>query len=97
VAGKLTCFDRLIFKGHLANFNMPGRMKAFLDHQGVLLKSFDRYVSTATTKVRDHAKRLASSAGRPYLIWPRPTPRAEASRRRSWPGRSPPAMGSSPG
>lgn len=31
VVGKLTAFDRLIFKGHLANFNMPGRMKAFLD------------------------------------------------------------------
>jgi hypothetical protein len=67
VAGKLTCFDRLIFKGHLANFNMPGRMKAFLDHQGVLLKHFDRYVAKATEKVKDHAKRMAADAGRPYL------------------------------
>jgi hypothetical protein len=67
VTGKLTCFDRLIFKGHLANFNMPGRMKAFLDHQGVLLKHFDRYVSTASAKLKDHTKSLAASAGRPYL------------------------------
>ncbi|MDP9389158.1 MAG: hypothetical protein M3Q48_14880 [Actinomycetota bacterium] len=42
-------------------------MKAFLDSQGVLLKSFDRYVTKATEKIKDHAKGLASSAGRPYL------------------------------
>lgn len=65
--GKLSCFDRLIFKGHLANFNAPGRMKAFLDSQGVLLKNFDRYVNSATEKVKAHAKRLAAEAGRPYL------------------------------
>jgi hypothetical protein len=66
IVGKLTCFDRLIFKGHLGNFNMPGRMKAFLDHQGVLLKNFDRYVSRCTERVKDHAKRLAADAGREY-------------------------------
>ena len=64
VVGKLTCFDRLIFKGHLGNF-MPGRMKAFLDHQGVLLKDFDRYVATAPARVKHHAKGLAAEAGRP--------------------------------
>lgn len=67
VVGKLCGFDRLIFKGHLANFNAPGRMKAFLDHQGVLLKNFDRYVSGATETLKDHAKGLAAAAGRPYL------------------------------
>jgi len=66
VVGKLTCFDRLIFKGHLARFNMPGRMKSFLDHQGVLLKGFDRYVSKTTEKIKEHAKRVAAEAGRPY-------------------------------
>jgi hypothetical protein len=29
VAGKLTCFDRLIFKGHLAKFNMPGGRRSW--------------------------------------------------------------------
>jgi hypothetical protein len=38
-----------------------------LDHQGVLLKNFDRYVSTATATLKDHAKALAASADRPYL------------------------------
>lgn len=67
VIGKLTCFDRLIFKGHLARFNMPGRLKSFLNHQGVLLKDFDRYVTKTTERVKAHAQALAASAGRPYL------------------------------
>lgn len=67
VIGKLTCFDRLIFKGHLARFNMPGRLKSFLDHQGVLLKDFDRYVTKTTEALKAHAQKLAATAGRPYL------------------------------
>lgn len=66
VIGKLTCFDRLIFKGHLARFNMPGRLKSFLDHQGVLLKDFDRYVTKTTDALKAHAQALAATAGRPY-------------------------------
>lgn len=27
VVGKLVCFDRLIFKGHLGGFNIPGRSR----------------------------------------------------------------------
>lgn len=67
VIGKLTCFDRLIFKGHLARFNMPGRLKSFLDHQGVLLKNFDRYVTKTTDALKAHAQALAADAGRPYM------------------------------
>lgn len=67
IVGKLTAFDRLIFKGHLAHFNAPGRMKAFLDSQGVLLKNFDSYVGWATEQVKAHAKTMAGEAGRPYL------------------------------
>jgi hypothetical protein len=66
VVGKLTCFDRLIFKGHLARFNQPGRMKAFLDSQGVLLKGFDSYVSACTERLKAHAQQVAADAGRPY-------------------------------
>jgi len=67
VIGKLTGFDRLIFKGHLARFNMPGRLQSFLHNQKVLLKDFDRYVTAATEKLKDHAKAMAAKAGRPYL------------------------------
>jgi hypothetical protein len=67
VVGKLTCFDRLIFKGHLGGFNVPGRMHEFLWRVQVLLKHFDRYVTEVTANVRGHVQRLAADAGRPYL------------------------------
>jgi hypothetical protein len=66
VVGKLTCFDRVIFKGHLA-LNRPGAMKAFLDSQGVLLKEFGGYVARVTDDLKAHAQRVAAEAGRPYL------------------------------
>ena len=67
IAGKLTCFDRLIFKGHLARLYQPGGMKGFLDSQGVLLKDFAGYVARITGALKAHAKEVAASTGRPYL------------------------------
>lgn len=67
VAGKLTCFDRVIFKGHLSRLYCPGGMKAFLDSQGVLLKDFGAYVKRTTGEIKAHVQRLATDAGRPYV------------------------------
>jgi hypothetical protein len=67
IAGKLTCFDRLVFKGHLTRLHQPGGMKGFLDHEGVYLKDFARYVTTMTGKIKAHAQQTAEAAGRPYL------------------------------
>lgn len=67
VAGKLTCFDRMVFKGHLSRLYCPGGMKAFLDSQHVLLRDFGRYVKTTTEQLKAHAQRVAADAGRPYL------------------------------
>ena len=38
VVGKLSCFERLLFKGPLCRFYQPGGLKGFLDRQGVLLQ-----------------------------------------------------------
>jgi len=67
VVGKLVCFDRLIFKGHLTRFYPPGGMKAFMDRQGVLLKDFGRWAKELSDAVKAHAQRAAAEAGRPYL------------------------------
>jgi len=67
VVGKLTCFDRLIFKGYLTRLYQPGGMKGFLDSQHVLLKDFASYVTTMSGQVKAHAKAMAEAAGRPYL------------------------------
>ena len=67
VVGKLVCFDRLIFKGHLSRFYPPGAMKAFLDRQGVLLKDFAGYAKAVSEAIKAHAQKVAADAGRQYL------------------------------
>jgi hypothetical protein len=67
VVGKLTCFDRLLFKGHLTRFYQPGGLKGFLDCQGVLLKRFALYAKWMSDTLKAHAQRTAAEAGRPYL------------------------------
>lgn len=67
VAGKLVCFDRLIFKGHVSKLYPPGAFKAFLDRQGVLLKDFGSFVKSWTDDLKAHAKAMAADGGRPYI------------------------------
>ena len=55
VVGKLACFDRLIFKGHLAGLFGAGRFKAFLASQGVQLKDFAPHVKRVSEQVKAHA------------------------------------------
>jgi hypothetical protein len=66
ITGKLTCFDRLIFKGHLIRFFQPNGMKMFLNSQGVLLKDFAGYVTRMSAGLKAHAIESAARAGRPY-------------------------------
>lgn len=67
VVGKLVCFDRVIFKGHVSKLYPAGAFKAFLDRQGVLLKDFGSYVKGWTDDLKAHAKTMAADAGRPYI------------------------------
>ncbi|MHB1554665.1 MAG: hypothetical protein ACYCSX_11960 [Acidimicrobiales bacterium] len=67
IAGKLVCFDRLIFKGLLTRLYQPGGMKGFLDSQHVLLKDFAPYVTKMSVAIKAAAKGAAEAAGRPYL------------------------------
>jgi len=95
VVGKLSCFDRLIFKGHLTRLYQPGGLKGFLDRQGVLLKDFGRYVKQMTDQLKGEAISLCGRAAGPTATCPRPPPvpdRAPPSR--SWLGRSLSATGS---
>jgi len=66
VVGKLTCFDRLLFKGHLSRLYHDGGMQSFLYSQGVLLKHYGAYVPKMTAALKTHVQRLAEDAGRPY-------------------------------
>jgi len=66
-AGTLVSFDRMVFKGLLQSLVTPEGMKAFLSHEGVLLKDFKSYSEKATAALETTAKSTAESAGRPYL------------------------------
>lgn len=70
VVGKLTMFDRMVFKGHLSRLMPDGAFQRFLSSQGVLLKDFKGFVGQATAEVKAHAQQLAAEADRPYLYLP---------------------------
>ena len=66
--GKLTMFDRMIFRGHLNKLYFgEGAFEVFLWRQGVPLKDFGPYVKAATLGLKAHAQQAAAAAGRPYL------------------------------
>jgi hypothetical protein len=67
LAGTLSTFDRIIFKGHLNGFFPSGAFARFLSRQGVLLKDFGDYVEQATADLKAHTQAVAADAGRPYI------------------------------
>jgi hypothetical protein len=66
VIGRLTGFDRLIFRGHLMAFFPGGAMERFLSRAGVLIKDYKRYVLSKSSQVIEAGKALAASSGRPF-------------------------------
>src|SRR5262245_23223611 len=62
--GTLSCFDRLLFKGHLA-LGYPHGMEDFLNHHGVLFKQLKPFVLRQAERLRTHSHALAEKAGRP--------------------------------
>ena len=62
----LSCFDRLIFKGHLP-INYSESMEGFLAQRGILIKDFKKFVPKQAERIKLHAVELAARQGRPYL------------------------------
>jgi len=67
ITGVLSSFDRVIFKGHIRPLCWSGGMEEFLAAKGVLIKDFGRFVSVHSETVKEHARRTADTAGRPYI------------------------------
>jgi hypothetical protein len=65
ITGVLSCFDRLIFKGHLPISHAQG-MAGFLQRHGKLLKDFKTFAPEQADRIKAHAQTLAEQAGRPY-------------------------------
>lgn len=66
ITGVLSCFDRLVFRGHLP-FGAPWAMDAFLNNRGILLKDFKPFVTRQAERLKKHAQAVAEEAGRPFV------------------------------
>jgi hypothetical protein len=69
ISGVLSCFDRVIFRGHLPLSYAQG-MSGFLYQQQVLLKDFKDYAPQIAERVKQHVKGLVEKAGAPYRHLP---------------------------
>ena len=67
IKGSLSCFDRVIFKGHLP-ISSAGGMETFLKREGILIKDFKHFVVKQAEAVIQSAKQTAEKAGCPYLF-----------------------------
>jgi hypothetical protein len=63
--GTLSCFDRLLFKGHLA-LGYDKVMEDVLRAHGVLIKDFKTFVLKQAERLKAHAHAMAERAGRPW-------------------------------
>lgn len=66
IAGTITGFDRILFRGTLRCISHCQGMWVFLSSQHVLLKDFGNYVQRLSQEVSEHGKAFAAKLGRPY-------------------------------
>ena len=65
IAGTVSGFDRLLFRGTLRSISFVNGMDRFLASQRVLYKDFAAFAARLTARVRTHAEELAQQTGRP--------------------------------
>jgi hypothetical protein len=77
--GTISCFDRLLFKGHLA-LGYDKALDGFLRAHGVLLKDYKPFVLRQTERLKAHAHAVAERAGRPWEYLPSPIRKDQRAR-----------------
>jgi hypothetical protein len=77
--GTLSCFDRVLFKGHLP-LGYPHAMEEFLQRQGVLFKQLKGFVLQQAERLRTHSHAVAERAGRPWQYFESPVRKDERAR-----------------
>lgn len=70
ITGVLSCFDRLILRGHLPH-SYPRGLEAFLAQQGILRKDFKTYALKTTERIKTHVKAVVQQAGAPFQHLPK--------------------------
>ena len=66
IAGILTGFDRLRFRGTLRSISYPRGVEKWLGARHVLLKEFGSWAEQCSQSLIAHAKAMAAEAGCPY-------------------------------
>jgi hypothetical protein len=80
IAGTLSCFDRVIFKGHLMRLCHVGGLTAWVDQDLHLRrKDFMPWAKRKSERIIEHAERLAREAGRPSLYLSTPVRKDEVA------------------
>ena len=65
IAGTLSGFDRLVFRGHLRSIGHPQGMMNYLWTNQILLKNFGAHVETVTKRLKEASLAQAKASGRP--------------------------------
>jgi hypothetical protein len=79
VVGTLSCFDRVIFKGHLP-ISYPEGLERFLGWLGLKLKEFKGFALDLASEMKVHAESTAERAGRPYRYLSGPVRKEQLAR-----------------
>jgi hypothetical protein len=66
IGGVLSCFDRILFKGHLP-LGWGDAMEKFLARRGKRIKDFGRFVKQQSLRIAEHAEATARKANRPLI------------------------------
>jgi len=79
IHGVLSCFDRLIFRGHLP-LSYPRGLEGFLFQQQILFKDFKDYAPQVAQRITAHVKGLVQKAGAPFRYLSRKEPMEQQAR-----------------
>ncbi len=58
ILGTLTCFDRMIFRGHLP-LRYPSAVQGYLYHKGILYKDLKAFLVKQADRLKAHAQSIA--------------------------------------
>ena len=82
IAGVLSCFDRVIFRGYLP-CSYPRGLEGFLGQQGVLLKDFKHYAPEVAERVKEHVRVAVEQAGGVFRHLPKKERMEEEARKQA--------------
>lgn len=79
ISGVLSCFDRVILRGHLP-LSYPRGVEGVLFEQQVPLKEFKNYAPRIAERIKAHVKGMVLKAGAPFRHLPSREPIKEQAR-----------------